>query len=208
MTRASLDVQRLVAAARVGGLRFVDVQAAAQRVAVADPRERRAAMATIAEPRDLLLTELQSMLYVEQRLADDVLPELQRQITHDDFRADVQEHLEETRRHVTNLERAFELLGQEPKPDKSHAVDGLVAQYEKVVKNIESDQLRDVFNAGAAAKTEHLEIAAYEGMIETAEAIGEDEIVSLLEENLDEEESALKKVEKATKEITAEAAAV
>ena len=163
-------------------------------------------MATIAEPRDLLLTELQSMLYVEQRLADDVLPELQRQITHDDFKADVQEHLEETRRHVTNLERAFELLGQEPKPDKSHAVDGLVAQHEKVAKNIKSDDLLDLFDASAAAKTEHFEIAAYESMITSAVALGESEIVSLLEENLDEEKAALKKVEKASKEIASESA--
>ena len=47
-----------------------------------------------------------------------------------------------------------------------------------------STQLPDVFDAGAAAKTEYLEIAAYESLITTAEALGETEIVSLLEENL------------------------
>jgi ferritin-like metal-binding protein YciE len=165
-------------------------------------------MTTIVAPRDLFVAELQSMLYVEQKLADEVLPELQQQIKHGDFKADVKEHLEETRRHVANLERVFELLGEEPKADKSHVIDGLVAQHDKVIKNIESDELRDVFNAGAAAKTEHVEIAAYEGMIATADALGADEIVSLLEENLDEEKSALKKVEKASKEITKEAATV
>src|SRR5919197_1987151 len=157
-------------------------------------------MATITEPRDLLVNELQSMLYVEQKLADQVLPELSREVDDNQLKHGFDEHLEQTRQHVANLERALELLGEKPKADKSHAIDGLVAQHDKVVKRIESDQLRDVFDAGAAAKTEHLEIAAYENMIETAEAIGEDEIVSLLEENLDEEESALKKVEKATKE--------
>jgi ferritin-like metal-binding protein YciE len=165
-------------------------------------------MPTIAEPRDLFVTELQSMLYVEERLANDVLPELTRQIKNGDFKADVTEHIEETRRHAANLERILELLGEEPKPDKSHAIDGLVAQHDKIAKNIEIGQLRDVFNAGAAAKTEHLEIAAYEGMITTADSLGEDEIVSLLEENLDEEKQALKKVEKASEEIAKEAATV
>jgi ferritin-like metal-binding protein YciE len=165
-------------------------------------------MASITEPRDLFVMELQSMLYVEDRLANDVLPELSEQIKNADFKADVKEHIVETQRHAANLDRAFELLGEEPKADKSHAIDGLVAQHDKIVKNIESDQLRDLFNAGAAAKTEHLEIAAYEGMIQTADALGEDEIVSLLEENLDEEKAALKKVEKASKEITKEASAV
>jgi ferritin-like metal-binding protein YciE len=165
-------------------------------------------MATITAPHDLFVTELQSMLYVEQKLADQVLPELTQQIKNGDFKDDVQEHLEETRRHVANLERIFELLGEQPKPDKSHAIDGLVAQHDKVVKNIKSDQLRDAFNTSAAAKTEHLEIAAYEGMIKTAESLGEGEIVSLLEENLDEEKSALKNVEKASEEISKEAAAI
>jgi ferritin-like metal-binding protein YciE len=165
-------------------------------------------MATIAAPRDLFVTELQSMLYVEDKLASDVLPELGREITQADFKADINEHLEETRRHVANLERVFELLGEEPKTDKSHAIDGLVAQHDKIIKNIETDELRDVFNAGAAAKTEHLEIAAYEGLITTAETLDEDEIVSLLEENLDDEKNALKKAEKASEEIAKEAAAV
>ena len=161
-------------------------------------------MAKISGPRDLFVTELQSMLYVEQKLADEVLPELSQEIRNNDFKEDVKEHLEETRRHVANIERAFELPGEQPKADKSHAIDGLVAQHDKVFKNIEPDELRDVFNAGAAAKTEHLEIAAYESMITTAESLGEDEIVHLLEENLDEEKQALKKVEKASEQIAKE----
>ena len=179
------------------------------RVRTAPPtNERRSSMATITEPRELLINDMKAMLYVEQRLAEDVLPELSGQISNSEFKAGVEEHLEETRRHVENLERAFELLGEEPKPDKSHAIDGLVAQHDKVVKNIESDEVRDIFNAGAAAKTEHLEIAAYEGMITTADALGEDEIKKLLEENMDEEESALKTVQSVCKDMTQETAAV
>src|ERR671930_184026 len=165
-------------------------------------------MATIAQPRDLFVNELKAMLYVEQKLADEVLPELANEIKHDEFKQSIRHHLDETKQQVANLERAFELLGEEAKPDKSHAIDGLVAQHDKVIKNIEADPIRDVFNAGAAAKTEHLEIAAYESMITTAESLGEDEIVSLLEENLDEEKQALKKVEKASEEIAKEAATV
>jgi len=162
---------------------------------------------TISEPRDLFVTELQSMLYVEQKLAEEVLPELTKQISDSDFQSDVEHHLEETRRHVSNLEKAFELLGEDAKPDKSHAIDGLVAQHDKVIKNIESDELKDLFNAGAAAKTEHLEIAAYESMISSAQSLGEQEIASLLEQNRDDERAALEKVEKASKEILAHTAA-
>src|SRR5919199_4472836 len=165
-------------------------------------------MATIAEPRDLFVNELEAMLYVEQKLAGEVLPELAREIQDSELKQSIREHIEETKRHVANLERVFELLGEEPKPDKSHAVDGLTAQHDKVAKQIEVPQLRDVFDAGAAAKTEHLEIAAYESLITTAEALGETEIVSLLEENLDEEKNALKQAKKAGEQLTKESATV
>ena len=165
-------------------------------------------MATITEPRQLFVSDLQAMLYVEQRLAEDVLPELANEITNSEFKEKIRHHLEETKQHVANVERAFELLGEEPKPEKSHAVDGLVAQHDKVAKNIESTRLRDLFDAGAAAKTEHLEIAAYESLITTAESLGETEIASLLEENLDEEKHALKQAKKAGEQLAKESATV
>ena len=165
-------------------------------------------MATIAQPRDLFVNELKAMLYVEQKQAEEVLPELATQIKNSDFKQSIREHTEETKKHVANLERAFELLGEEPKPDKSHAVDGLTAQHDKVVKNIQTDEVRDFFDACAAAKTEHLEIAAYEGLITSAESLGDSEIVGLLEENLDQEKSALKKAENAAETIARQTATV
>jgi ferritin-like metal-binding protein YciE len=158
-------------------------------------------MPPITKPRELFLSELKAMLYVEQKLADQVLPQLAGEVTNEDFKASINGHLEETKGHIANLERAFGLLGQEPQADKSHAIDGLVAQHDKVVKNLKSDELRDMFDAGAAAKTEHLEIAAYESMITTAEAIGENEIASVLEENLDDEKDALKQVKKVSEQL-------
>jgi ferritin-like metal-binding protein YciE len=165
-------------------------------------------MATITEPRQLFVNDLQAMLYVEQRLAENVLPELANEISDSDFKQNVRHHLDETKQHVANIERVFELLGEEPKPDKSHAVDGLVAQHDKVVKNIETDELRDFFDACAAAKTEHLEIAAYEGLITAAESLGDSEIVGLLEENLDQEKDALKQAKKAAEQIAKQTASV
>jgi ferritin-like metal-binding protein YciE len=165
-------------------------------------------MATITEPRELFVNELKAMLYVEQRLANDVLPELAAEITNQEFKQNVQHHIDETRQQIANLERVFELLGEEPKPDKSHAVDGLVAQHDKVVKNIETVELRDIFDTGAAAKTEHLEIAAYESLITTAESLGDSEVVSLLEENLDQEKHTLKEVEKISQKLAKETTTV
>ena len=56
-------------------------------------------------------------------------------------------------------------------------------------------------DAGAAARTEHYEIAAYNGLIEMARALGESEAVGLLEENLKEEREALHEVESVAKKL-------
>ena len=52
----------------------------------------------------------------------------------------------------------------------------------------------DSFLTGAGARTEHYEIAAYEGLVTMAEAMGEAEVVELLTENLEQEMTALEKL--------------
>jgi ferritin-like metal-binding protein YciE len=54
----------------------------------------------------------------------------------------------------------------------------------------------DSVDAGAAARTESYEIAAYEGLRRMAKALGEDEAVALLDENLKQEKETLREVEK------------
>jgi len=59
---------------------------------------------------------------------------------------------------------------------------------------------------GAAAKTEHVEIAMYEGLIRKAEAMGADDIVALLEENLEQEKHTLEEVKQAAQKLSKELA--
>jgi pimeloyl-ACP methyl ester carboxylesterase len=57
------------------------------------------------------------------------------------------------------------------------------------------DEVLDAFLTGAGARTEHYEIAAYEGLVMMADAMGEDEVARLLSENLEEEKAALTKMQ-------------
>jgi ferritin-like metal-binding protein YciE len=50
----------------------------------------------------------------------------------------------------------------------------------------------DSFLTGAGSRTEHYEIAAYEGLIVTARAMGETQVAKLLSANLAEEKEALR----------------
>jgi ferritin-like metal-binding protein YciE len=162
----------------------------------------------ITTPRELFLHELGDILYVEQQLADEALPQLISEVQDAEFRDALEQHLKETRGHVDNIEQVFELLDEEPSAEQCVGFEGLKAEHEKLVEETSSD-LIDSVDLGAAARTENYEIAAYEGLRRMAKAMGEEKAVDLLDKNLKEEKEALRLVEKiATRVSNASAAAV
>ena len=157
-------------------------------------------MADITTPRDLFLHELGDILYVEEKLTQEVLPKLIQEVQNGEFRKGLERHLEQTRGHVTNLEQIFDALGEQSETEKCLGFEGLKKEHDEMIGEV-SDDLIDIVDAGAAARTEHYEIAAYTGLIEMARALGETEAVGLLEENLKEEKEALREVESVTKTL-------
>jgi ferritin-like metal-binding protein YciE len=148
----------------------------------------------------LFIHQLSELLTVEQTLADEVLPDLREQVAEKHFREALDEHLAQTREHVSNLVRVFETIGANAHEVPSHGLGGLQRQHDDVVPEIQDPVLRDLFNASSAAHTEHLEISAYHSAITLANILGEPEAVRLLERNLHDEEEALEKVEKSIPE--------
>jgi ferritin-like metal-binding protein YciE len=70
-------------------------------------------MPELTSPKELFLHELGDILYVERELAEQVLPKLIDEVTDDEFRSGLENHLEQTREHVTNVEQVFEIFGEE-----------------------------------------------------------------------------------------------
>jgi ferritin-like metal-binding protein YciE len=157
-------------------------------------------MSEIASPRELFIHELDDILYVEEQLVREVLPKLIQEVQHDEFRAGLERHLEQTKGHITNLEQVFDALGERPEPEKCIGFEGLKMEHDQLMSKA-SDALIDAIDAGAAARTEHYEIAAYTGLIEKARALGEQDAVTLLDENLTEEKEALRQVESVEKTL-------
>ena len=157
-------------------------------------------MSELTTPRDLFLHELGDILYVEQKLVDEVLPTLIGQVQDDKFRQGLEKHLEATRGHITNVEQVFDELGESPKTEECIGFEGLKKEQEKLVEEV-SEGLIDLVNTGAAARTEHYEIAAYSGLIEMARALGEQYAVTLLDENLKSERETLREVESIEKTL-------
>jgi len=157
-------------------------------------------MSEISTPRDLFLHELGDILYVEQKLTEEVLPKLISEVSDPDFKKGLERHLDQTRGHVTNLEQIFDSMGEQSETEKCLGFEGLKKEHDEMIGEVSPD-LIDIVDTGAAARTEHYEIAAYSGLIEMARALGETEAVNLLEENLKEEREALREVESVAKKL-------
>ena len=149
-------------------------------------------MPTMTEPRELFLHELGDILYAERVLVK-ALPKLEQEASDSELADAFKAHLAETEQHVANVEKAFEALGEKAKAEKCPGIDGIKKEHDDFVKNESpSAEVLDSFLTGAGARAEHYEIAAYEGLIASAEAIGEEKVAELLSKNLAQEKEALK----------------
>ncbi|MGH3048975.1 MAG: ferritin-like domain-containing protein [Gaiellaceae bacterium] len=159
----------------------------------------------ITSPRELFATRLRQMLWIELTLADEVLPELLESAHSTDLRYGFDRHLLETRRHVEVVRGVLDELGVHAEPEESPALQGLVREHEQLVERAgENALVLDLAHAQGAAATEHLEMASYDALASTAEALGEEEIGTTLRELMEQEEHALELVERAQAKLLAE----
>lgn len=156
---------------------------------------------TMSEPRELMLHELQDMLYAEKAVAK-MLPKMANESTDPELAEGFQHHLEETKQQIANLEEVFEALGKPARAKKCEGIEGLKAEHDSFVeKESPSPELCDMFLTGAGSRTEHYEIAGYTGLLTMARALGEERCVPLLEENLRMEQETLQKLERISKRL-------
>src|SRR4029078_4508331 len=87
-------------------------------------------MPEITTPRELFLHELGDILYVEQRLTEEVLPTLIQEVQDADFRKGLERHLEQTRGHITNLEQIFDSMGEQSETEKCLGFEGLKKEHD------------------------------------------------------------------------------
>lgn len=160
-------------------------------------------MAEIRTPRELFLHELGDILYVEEHLEQEVLPKIMGEVRNDELRRGLEKHLEQTRQHVENVEEVFDKLGEQPESEECIGFQGLKKEHEKLVGE-SSEQLIDLVAVGAVARTEHYEVAAYENLVTMARALGERDVVDLLEKNMKDDKETLREVERLGKQLSKE----
>ncbi|HEY3578625.1 MAG TPA: DUF892 family protein [Gaiellaceae bacterium] len=160
----------------------------------------------LTTPRELLGARLRQMLWIERRLAYDVLPRLREQAHAPDLRAAFDRHLVETKSHAATVRDVLGDLYVSVEPEESPSFRGLLAEHDQLTGRIAEDDhlLNDLAHAVAALATEHLELATYESLVSLAESLGEEEVGIRLRALLEQEELALEQVESAMAKLLAE----
>jgi ferritin-like metal-binding protein YciE len=160
--------------------------------------------AKVTDPQDLLVHELKVLLSTEREI-ERTLPKLEREAHDEQLKEGFRRHLEETRRHVENVEQAFQVLGEAPQGTTAPAITGLRTQHEGFASAAADDVLPDVLDAvsaGSAAATEHHEIALYEGAITLAQGLSLSGVAEVLQQNLREEEQMLADVKQISERLS------
>ncbi len=118
-------------------------------------------MPEITTPRDLFLHELGDILYVEQKLADEVLPKLIGEVKDAKLQQGLEKHLKETKQHVTNVEQVFDDLGEPPSAETCIGFEGLREEHDALVEKASSalEALRAVESAAKRVGKEQLQEA-------------------------------------------------
>lgn len=143
--------------------------------------------------QDLFLYELGDIYDAEGRIAQ-MLPSLASECTDAQVRNAFQYHEQQTRQQIQNLSRCFQLLGTQPPSVTCAVVQGLKQEHDSFLRENPTPDVLTVFDLGAGAKTEHYEIASYQGLVEKASMMGQQQIARLLQQNLSQEQEMAQKV--------------
>jgi ferritin-like metal-binding protein YciE len=142
---------------------------------------------------DLFVHTLRDIYYAEKQLLK-ALPEMAEKATDAQLKQAFQSHLGETKNHVVRLEQVFKMHGVEAKGIDCPAIDGIIEEAEEIVGEVEDQAVLNAALAAAAQAAEHYEISRYGTLIAWAKQLGRNDCARVLQQNLDEEKAADRKL--------------
>lgn len=146
-------------------------------------------MAEAGTLHDAFIDELRDTYDAERQLTK-ALPKLAKAATNEALRDAFESHLEETQGQIERLEQVFESLDEKVRGKHCEGIAGIVDEGKAIMDEDFDEATMDACLIAAGQRAEHYEIAAYGTLIAWARAMGHDEAVQLLQQNLDEEKAA------------------
>ncbi|MEH1969478.1 MULTISPECIES: YciE/YciF ferroxidase family protein [unclassified Nostoc] len=125
---------------------------------------------------------------------------------HNQLKSLIETHIRETEQQIRNLAQAFSTLGQQPQRVHCEVATALVSDGQKLILlSADNPTIVDLALAGEQAKVEQLEVVTYRGLIKDAEQLGQNQVVQLLQQNLQQEEQTAQKIEQLKPQLLQEA---
>ena len=147
-------------------------------------------MATLED----LYTDLLKDLYSAEKQLVKALPKMAKNAQSPDLQKAFQEHLRQTEGQVERIERIFSDMEGSPRGKKCVGMEGLIEEGSEMIEEEGDEEVIDAGLISAAQRVEHYEIAAYGSVMAWAKALGHKDIAALLDETLEEEKAADKKL--------------
>ncbi len=148
----------------------------------------------------LYVEELRDLYNAENQLLK-ALPKMAKGASSAELKQAFEDHLEETQGHIERLEEIFKGLDENPKGKTCKAMKGLVEEGSEILEEDGEESVLDAGIIAAAQKVEHYEIASYGTVRTWASLLGEEEAADLLQQTLDEEGEADKRLNELAEEI-------
>jgi ferritin-like metal-binding protein YciE len=139
--------------------------------------------------KDLFVDQLKDLHSAETQLVE-ALPKMANAASAEELRDAFEQHLAETREHVTRLDQIFGEIGATPGGERCEGMAGLIRDGEKVLSQQGDPNVVDAALIAAAQRVEHYEIAAYGTVKTLADHLDLGEAKNLLDQTLDEESKA------------------
>jgi ferritin-like metal-binding protein YciE len=142
---------------------------------------------------ELFVDELKDLYSAEKQITK-ALPKMAKGASSEELREAFLSHLEETNGQIARLEQAFEILGEKPTGKTCVGMKGVLEEGSEMLEDTDKGEVRDAGLISAAQRVEHYEMAGYGSARDFAKLLGQSEIANLLNETLEEEKAADKKL--------------
>jgi ferritin-like metal-binding protein YciE len=161
-------------------------------------------MSELETIKDLLEEEMQDLYSAEKQLTK-AIPKMAKASNNEELSAAFEAHLKETEGQIERLEQAGELLDIKVSGKKCKGMEGVIAEGAEALDEDGDENIVDLGIIGAGSRVEHYEMAGYTTAINLARKLGNDEVVDLLTQNLEEEQAADEKLRTIGDQILEEA---
>jgi ferritin-like metal-binding protein YciE len=126
-------------------------------------------------------------IYSAEKLMIEALPEMAKAADNEDLEGAFTDHLEQTKKQVTRLEKIFDRLHVREPETECQSMKAIIQEGKEVLSKYESGSVRDAALIINAQKVEHYEMAVYGSLREIAEVLGLYKIADQLDRSLAEE---------------------